>query len=240
MGAVVLTLGKLAFATMGVAVGVKLARQVREQGLLGLHTIALAAIFVGGLGLVLLPLGEALASRAIAWLGEAGIRAGMLLLCCFIAETFRPTPVGHAAAAACAVLLVGTVAWDLRAQPALDRYDYALPSSHANQVSIAIPFLWAACESARLWLLGRRRLALGLVDADVVRSYLIWSVATGCFVAICALAIGAGVASAEGADVVAEVAHALRGVLYGVITVGLWLGLFHRGRSGAGAPAPAG
>lgn len=226
--ALMLAGGKLAFAAMGVAVGVRLAARARERGFLGLHTVALAAICAGGLGLLLGPVAEAQGSMPLLIASESGVRAGMLLLCVFIAGTFRRTPVGVAGAALCAVFLVAAIVWDLRAQPSVGSYDYARPSSHANQASIAIPFLWATLESAAHWMRGRRRLTLGLADPLAVRSFLIWSATTGCFVGVCALAIFAGVASAAGAERAADIAHALRGVLYLAITAGVWMGLFQK------------
>ncbi len=41
----------------------------------------------------------------------------------------------------------------------------------------SLAFLWAAGESLREWLMARRRAALGLVSAGVVRRYLLWGVA---------------------------------------------------------------
>lgn len=228
MGSLMLTAGKLVFAAMGVAVGLKLASKGREHGFWGLHSVALVAICAGGVGVLLDPLAQARHSMGLMIAAESGVRTGMLLLCLFIAGTFRRSPAGYAGAALCAVLLVAAIVWDLIAQPPTAPYDYARLSSHANQASIAIPFLWATLESAAHWRRGRRRLALGLADPLVVRTYLIWSVTTGCFVGICALAILAGVASAAGAARLAATAHALRGVLYLAIAGGIWLVLFHK------------
>jgi hypothetical protein len=227
MPGLMLTLGKLVFAAMGVAVGVRLWAKARRHGFWGLHSIALAAICIGGIGMLLEPLAQARRSMALMIAAESGIRAAMFLLCVFLAGTFRRTRVGYAGAALCAVFLVAAIVWDLLAQQSIAAYDYARASSHANQVSIAIPFLWATLESHAHWVRGRRRLALGLADPLVVRTYLIWSVTTGCFVGICALAIFAGVASAAGAEQAAGIAHALRGILYLAITAAIWLGLFH-------------
>lgn len=234
MATLMLTAGKLVFASMGIAVGVKLGSKARQHGLWGLHSVALAAICAGGLGMLLEPLAEARRSMALMIAAESGIRTGMFLLCLFIAATFRRTPAGYAGAALCALCLVGAIVWDLIVQPPARAYDYTRLSSHANQASIAIPFLWATLESLGHWRRGRRRLALGLADPLVVRTYLLWCVTTGCFVGICVLAILAGVASAAGAERVAGTAHALRGVLYLVIAFGIWRGLFHQP-----APAPA-
>jgi len=233
MSAAILTIGKLAFAAMGLLVGLRLAATARAQGALGLHTVALSAICAGGLGLLVMPIAQASGSWPGTIAAEAGVRIGMLLLCVFIAGTFRPTPVGIAGAAAAGVLLVATIVWDLSVQSPGAAYDYTQPSSHANQLSIALPFLWATIESGTLFVRGRRRLQLGLVDPWVVRSYLVWSVATASFVGICALAMLAGALTALDAPRVADVAHALRGLLYLVISGAIWVGVVRR------RPAPA-
>jgi hypothetical protein len=233
-----LTAGKLVFAAMAVAVGVRLARKARSHGFWGLHSVALGAICVGGIGMLLEPLAEARGSLPLMIAAESGIRTGMFLLCFFIAATFRHTRGGYAGASLCAVFLVAAIVWDLLAQPPTGAYDYGRISSHANQASIAIPFLWAALESRAHWVRGRRRVALDLADPLVVRTYLIWSVTTACFVGICALAIFAGVASAAGIEGPAAIAHALRGVLYLAVSAGIWLGLFHKPAPAAESPHP--
>jgi hypothetical protein len=239
MSAAILTVGKLVFAVMGVAVGCKLAVSARGRGGLGLHTVALAAICSGGIGLLLMPLSGVLESWPLVVAAEAGVRGGMLLLCVFIAGTFRPSPAGWAGALLAGVLLVAAIVWDLRVQQPFEGYDYRLPSSHANQLSIAVPFLWATIESAVLWRRGRRRLELGLADPRIVQTYLVWCVATGCFVGICALAILAGLAESTGPSVVPGIAHAARGILYVVITLAIGLGLFgQRDASRSESPAP--
>jgi len=235
MADAMLMIGKLAFAAIGIAVGARLAVTARHERALGLHTVALAAICLGGLGLLALPIGTMLASVGLVLAGEAAVRAGMLLLCVFIAGTFRPGPAGMALAALCAAALVAAIVWDVRAQPSLIVYDYARPSSHANQLSIAVPFAWATAESVALWSRGRRRLRLGLIEPVLVRRYALWSVTTACFVGICLLAIASGIAGEAGARGLAEAAQALRGVLYLVITVCVGLGVF----PGVGAPAGA-
>lgn len=228
MSGVILTAGKLVFAAMGIAVGFKLAGTLRERGAFGLHTVALGAICTGGVGLLLMPLAQWLGSIPLNWLAEAGVRAGMLLLCVFIAGTFRPNAVGWIAAALAGTFLVAAIAIDLRTQGALAHYDYTSWTSHANQLSIAIPFVWATLESATLYLRGRRRLQLGLADPVVVHGYLLWAITCASFVGICTLAIAGGLLSAAGHEGVAGYAHGLRGVLYFVLTTAIWLGLFRK------------
>lgn len=227
MGGVVLLLGKLSFALIGIAVGVKLAPAAREDGL-GLHTVALAAICIGGVGLLAMPAAKPLDSMPLALLGELAVRAAMLLLCVFIAGTFRPGPGGVVAALVCAALLISTLVWDLLAQASLLQYDYTQLSSHANQLSVAAPFAWSAAESGMLWSRARRRFALGLIDAILVNRYLLWCVTTGCFVGIALLAVASGLAQSAGATGGADLAQGGRGLLYLVITACVWRGLFSR------------
>lgn len=232
----VFLLGKLAFAAVGVAVGARLAASVRRDWAgagLGLHTVALAAIAFGGLGLAVAALAPVLESFGWAVAGEVGIRAGMLLLCVFIAGTFRPTAVGVVVALLCGVGLVGSIAWDIAAQPSLLDYDYTRASSHANQLSIGLPFAWVTGESALLCSRARRRLALGLAEPGIVRRYALWASATASFVGICGLAIAAGLADAAGAARAAAWAHGLRGLLYFVIVAAVWQGIFRPLSTGA-------
>jgi len=225
MAGIVLLFGKLSFAAVGIAVGVKLAASAREDGL-GLHTVALAAICVGGIGMLAMPAGKPLDSVALVVMGELAIRVAMLLLCVFIAGTFRPSPAGVAGACACAALLLWTLVWDLTGQPSLIHYDYTRLSSHANQLAVAAPFAWSCAESALLWSRSRRRLVLGLSEPAVVQRYLLWSITTGCFVAIALLAVASGLALSGGSVAAADLGQALRGVLYLVITAGVWFGIF--------------
>ena len=227
MAALILLLGKLSFAAIGIAVGVKLGLATRRDGL-GLHTVALAAICLGGIGLLAMPAAIPLASVPLALTGELAVRAAMLLLCAFIAATFRPGPLGWLAAFVCGSFVVAALVWDQLAQASLLDYDYTQLSSHVNQLSVATPFAWSAVESGLLWSRGRRRLALGLSDPLAVRQYLLWSVTTACFVGVCLLAIATGLAQAAGDPGAADLAQIARGLLYGAITACVWLGIFPR------------
>lgn len=226
MGAVIFLIGRVAFAAIGVAVGWQLVAEARRGDGIGLHTVALAAIGVGGLGLLAMPLADTLASEALSLTGEIAVRAAMLLLCFFIAATFRPGPAGVAGAAICSALLIATLVWDVHAQPSLVHYDYGRPSSHANQLAAAIPFAWSAVESAALWRRARRRIRVGLGDPVLAERFLLWSAITTCFVAICGLAIVSGLAHAAGATRGAGVAQGLRGVVYLAITGLVWRARF--------------
>ncbi len=236
MAGLILLLGKLSFALIGVAVGIKLGAATRRDGV-GLHTIALAAICLGGVGLLALPAAKPLDSLPLAWTGEIAIRAAMLLLCVFIARTFRPGLAGGIAAFACGSGVIGALVWDQHAQVSLLDYDYTLLSSHINQLAVAAPFAWSAVESGILWSRGRRRLALGLSDPMAVRQYLVWTLTTVFFVGVCLLAIATGLAQAAGDQAAADVAQVVRGLLYGAITACVWIGIFPRRSVVAAAPA---
>ncbi len=237
MAGIILVIGKLAFAAMGVAIGFRLASMLRSEGALGLHTVALAAICVGGIGLILDPVSTALRSMALTCVGEAGVRGGMLLFCYFLARTFRPNPLGYVIASLCGIGLVASIVWDLGAQPSQWDYDYSRISSHANQLSIAIPFLWATGESALLWHRGRKQLAIGLSDPLVVARYMIWCFATACFVGVAMLAVLGGTLAGAGHLAAAELAQGMRGVLYLALTGAIWWGLFRRTPDAAGQDA---
>jgi len=116
------------------------------------------------------------------------------------------------------------------------RYDYGLLSAQLCQLSIAVPFAWSCLESGLLWGRARRRLALGLADAAVVRRYLVWWFAMLCFVLICVLAMAAGEARDAGRNGLADATQAARGILYLVVAALAWLGVFSSARK---APAPA-
>lgn len=237
MGEGLFVLGKLAFAAIGVAVGWQLAVEARRGDAVGLHTLALAAIGVGGLGLLAMPLANGLGSEALSLAGEGAVRIALLLLCFFVARTFRPGAVGLALAVACSASLIATLVWDVRAQPSLIHYDYALASSHANQAAAALPFAWSVLESTAAWRRTRRRARIGLADPVLAERFLLWGLTTSCFVGINGLAIAGGVASASGATGAAELAHGLRGVLYLAISAFVWRVRFAAATAGARNPA---
>jgi hypothetical protein len=227
----ILILGKLCFAAIGFAVGARLAGELRSQGGMGLHAVALAAICVGGIGLAAIPIGQSLGDTpmgtSVALSGEWLMRAGMVLFCVFVWRTFRPEGLlGAIAAGGCAALLIGALIFDLLSQPSWAHYDYGLPSAALNQLSMALPFAWSCLESAALWGRARRRLALGLADPAVVRRYLLWWCAMLCFAVICILAIAAGAARHAGHDGLADGAQATRGLLFLGVTALAWIGVF--------------
>lgn len=235
MASVILILGKLCFAAIGVAVGARLAREGWSRGEMGLHGVALAAICVGGIGLAAIPIGQSLGDTptgtGVALTGEWSMRAGMVLFCVFIWRTFRPEGLlGGCAAGGCAALLIGALVFDLRSQPSWAHYDYGLLSAQLNQLSVALPFAWSCLESGVLWGRARRRLALGLADPAVVRRYLFWWSAMLCFVLICLLAMAAGEAHDAGRNGLADAAQGARGILYLGVTALAWLGVFSSSR----------
>jgi hypothetical protein len=241
VGEGILILGKLCFAAIAVAVGARLAREVRSQDGIGLHAVALAAICIGGIGIVLIAVGEWLGDTAtgtgVVLAGECSMRAGVVLFCVFIWRTFRPEGVlGGAAAGGCAALVIGALWLDILSQPSVAHYDYGLPSAQLCQLSIAVPFAWSCLESGVLWSRARRRLALGLADPAVVQRYLLWWCAMLCFVLICLLALVAGEARDAGRDGLAGAAQAARGTLYLAVTALAWQGVFSSTRK---APTPA-
>jgi hypothetical protein len=241
VGEGILILGKLCFAAIGAAVGVRLAREVRIQDAVGLHALALAAICIGGIGLAIIPIGQSLGDTptgtGVALTGEWSMRAGMVIFCVFLWRTFRPEGLlGGAAAGGCAALLIGALVFDLLSQPSVAHYDYGLLSAQLSQLSIAVPFAWSCLESGLLWGRARRRLVLGLADPAVVRRYLVWWCAMLCFVLICVLAMAAGEAHDAGRNGLADAAQAARGILYLAVAALAWLGVFSSPRK---APACA-
>jgi hypothetical protein len=141
--------------------------------------------------------------------------------------------VGVAGAALCSAFIVSTLVWDAWTQPSLVDYDYARRSSHATQLSAAIPFAWSAAEAGAAWLRTRRRLRIGLADPRLAERFLLWCWITSCLVLICLLAIASGVAAHAGAHRIEDLAQGLRGGLYLVITALVWRARF------AAAPRPA-
>jgi hypothetical protein len=227
--------GKLAFGAAGLWAGLRLAAQVRAGESWSVHVLAAAAILVGGTGLALIPLGQALgggiASALLVAGGDVAMRAGLIALGVFTWRVFRPEgPLPLLLLIGCAAFQVAAMLWDWTAQPSWASYDDALASAHAVQLSIAAPFLWSSIETGLEAFRSRRRAALGLAPGAVVRQFRVWTLATASFVGICALAIAAGEASAAGWTRTAALATSLRGVLYFLITACVWDGLLSRRR----------
>jgi len=227
----VLTMGKAAFAVAGIAAGCRLlglAGQDREAGASGL---AAGMIFIGGAGLVLIPIGSSLGETAtasfVALSGEVLMRGAIAALWVFLWRVFYPgrwqamlaTFLGSA-------LLFGTLVWDVLSQSHWAHYDTALPSHHATQLAIALPFFASAWATGVHWQRSRRQLALGLGDAVTANRFLLWAIACSCFVAICGLGALAGYARGIGSLGLAHASTAARGLLYLPIAGAVWLGLF--------------
>jgi len=233
-GSVWLIAGKIAFAAIGLAVGVHLMGSARRERGLGLHSLASAAIFVGGLGLVLIPLGGWLGPGPAGWIalhvGEVVMRVGMALLCVFVLRVFRSgSPPWQIWAGACITALAASLVWDLSAQREWWRYDDSLPSAYAAQLAIALPFAWSSFESGLLFRRSSRQQRLGLVDPLVPRRFLIWMLATAGFTGVCLLACLAGWARGSDQAALADLASGTRGLLYVAISALVWAGIFSRG-----------
>jgi hypothetical protein len=226
----VLWLGKLFFAVGGLAAGIAVLRASPPGVRLGTHALGVGAIFIGGVGVGLIPLAErlpdSLAGFSIWLSAESLMRTGLALLGFFLWRVFRPrSRLVLAGALGCVVLLFATLAWDQAAQPRWWEYDYGLASACAAQLSFAVPFAWSAVETALEWRRSRRRAALGLGDPEASHRFLLWSVATSAFVGICLLAMVVGWLGAHGRGELAAGARLVRGLLYFVVVGSLWLGL---------------
>jgi hypothetical protein len=226
----VLWLGKLLFAVGGLAAGIGVLRASQPGVRLGTHALGVGAIFIGGIGVGLIPLAERLPDSLEGfsiWLSaESLMRTGLAILGFFLWRVFRPrSRVALTGAVGCVALLFATLAWDQAAQPRWWEYDYSLASACAVQLSFALPFAWSAVETAFEWRRSRRRVALGLGDPEASHRFLLWSIATSSFVGICLLAMVVGWLAAHGRVEVAAGARLVRGLLYIVIVGSLWLGL---------------
>lgn len=235
--------GKLAFGAAGLLAGVRLAAQVRAEGQWSIHLLAAAAILVGGTGLALIPLGQALgggvASALLVGGGDVAMRAALVALGVFTWRVFRPEgALSPLLLVGCAAFQIGAMLWDWGAQPSWASYDASLASAHAVQLSIAVPFLWSCVETGLEASRSRRRAALGLAEPGVVRKFRVWTLAMASFVGICALAIVAGEATAAGWTRIAALATASRGALYFLITACAWDGLLSRRRPTERASTP--
>ena len=240
IAAISLIVGKIVFAAMGLAVGVQLVRQGRRDGGFGVQGIAVAAILVGGLGLVTIPIGEAMRSEPFGpplnIFGEVVMRVGMALLVVFIWRVFRPSgALGIFLLVLSLSVLAGSITWDLIAQPRSQAYDDSLPSAYANQLGIAVQFLWATLESFNHWLQSRKRLALGLVEAVVCNRFLLWTIACGAFVGVGVFACFAGAARGAGNETLAALFTMTRSFLYVTKTAAIALGYFWPDSLGARA-----
>jgi len=224
--------GKAAFGAVAVATGLRLARVARSGEGLGVHSLASAVIFVGGIGLAAAAAGPAFGdvSRGLALTltlgGDALERLSLIGLCVFVANVFRGAASWPLPLTACIGAALGaSLGWEVEVQP-WPHYDATLPSAWVTQVTFALPFLWSAAEAGREWLLGRRRLALGFVPEIAVARFGLWAVACIGFVGICALAIAVPVAAEAGRVALANMCLAVRGALYFGVALAVWMGMF--------------
>lgn len=224
--------GKAAFSIMGFAVGFQLLRKSRSDEGLGIHSLAAASIFVGGVGLAAFGLGEAMAngSRTLAisllFAGDLMERIALVGLCIFIAKVFRPNSRwGLGTTIGLGLCLLASMGWELFRQP-WPHYDASLASARSTQLTFALPFAWSAMESAGESSRGRRRLALGLISPAVVARFAIWSLGCASFVLICLLGALIPVVNDSERAGLASVLVAIRAVFYFVVTGAIWLGMF--------------
>jgi hypothetical protein len=231
MAETLLMIGKSCFAAIGLLVGARLLWTAFAERRLGLPALVSGAIFIGGLGLVLIPVGMSMGDSRLGWwttmVGEFSERAGMILLALFVRQVFRPKQaIGWIGLVVCTLALGGTLIWDLLSQHTWWRYDISLPSAYASQLAIALPLAWSSIESFVCWRRLRRRAAIGLGEPVACNRFALWTVATSSFVGICLLAIAAGQATQAGATGLASAAQIGRAVLFMLISVAVWLGMF--------------
>ncbi len=242
--AMLLLLGKASFGLAGLGAGARLLGMARAGHGRGPHAWAAGAVFVGGSGLVLCPLGQAYgdgpAGIATVMVGDVAMRAGLVALCVFLWLVFRPeSRIAPGMVAGVGLLLFASTFWDWAAQPTWAGYDDRLAAAHAVQLTIALPFVWSCLETGSAWARCRRRVALGLSDAETAQRFLLWTVATASFIGICVLAIVAAELGRAGWEGPGALATGLRGVLYLVITGAAWRGFLAPSRSRRSAPGPA-
>ncbi len=214
--------GQVVFGVVGLLVGAVLVGEVRRQPKLGIHALALAAISVGGLGLVMITAGQGMAPGRVAvalyFPGEVIMHTGMGLLAAFVWKAFRPKGMlGATLYSICIAVLASSTTWDLLTQPDPFAYDDALPGAHLNQMGVGLPLLWGAVESHLEWREARKRHALGLTSLGACRRFMLWTLASSWFVGITALAVLAGVLRASG--------HEAWAALLQIARTGLYLGV---------------
>lgn len=224
--------GKIAFGLMGLAAGFRLHRMARSGEGFGIHSLAAACVFVGGIGLAATALGPALAdtSWALALVltigGDMLERLALIGLCVFVWKVFRPSSRwGSGLTVGLGLGLFASMGWEMAFQIWLP-YDALLPSAWGTQVAFALPFAWSAAETGAEWRRSRRKLALGLISRIAVERFGLWSLACIGFVTICMLAIAVPIAADAGHTVLAQVLTALRAGLYYAVAVAIWLGIF--------------
>jgi hypothetical protein len=228
---VLLIFGKAVFGLAGLVLGIHLIASSRGEARRGPQALAAAMIFVGGIGLIAIPIGRSMGDTATATAlilcGELLERAGVIGLCVFLCQVFRPASrAARWLALLCAVLLLASLWWDAASQQSWSSYDEGLPSSIAVQLALSLPFLWSTFDTTTHWRRTRRRLALDLVEPMVCHRFLLWALGSLYFVSICWLACLAGWASGAGHSSLAAVASSMRGILFLAIAAGIWLVMF--------------
>ena len=241
--------GKALFAAIGFASGFRLRRLAKSGEGLTIHALAAGVIFLGGAGVAATALTDLVApiSRPIATGmivgGDLLERIALVGLCIFLWKVFRPAARWALAAGLLLTLaLLASLAWEVACQP-WPGYVASLPSAWSTQLTFALPFVWAALETASEWSRGRRKLALGLIAPIAVERFAVWSLAAMGFVGICVLGVAVPVAAEAGLDALSTGFIALRAVFYFVVAASIWIAMFEPGFyvarfSGEAAPSP--
>jgi hypothetical protein len=229
-----LIFGKAVFGLAGLVLGIHLITSSRGEARRSPQALAAAMIFVGGIGLIAIPIGRAMGDTvtgtALILGGELLERAGVIGLCVFLCWVFRPASrAARGLTLLCAVLLLASLWWDAASQQSWSSYDEGLPSALAVQLALSLPFLWSTCDTTAHWRRTRRRLALDLAEPMVCHRFLLWALGSFYFVSICWLACLAGWAIGTGHSTVAAVASSMRGILFLAIAAGIWLVMFTPG-----------
>lgn len=223
--------GKLAFGAAGIASGFQVLRLARQQGGLGPHALAAAAIASGSLGLVLFPLAPLVPGKAgpevVGGAGELFLRVAFALLAVFVWRVFRPTSrVAAGAVAGYLAFHLAVFTWDLREQPSLAHYDAKLASAWVSQLSFSLVFGWSCVESLLEWRRARRRVLMGLATPEVAHRFVLWAIATAALVGVCMLGNAVGFAEQQALPALHAWLTFLRGLLYLPAVVAVWVGFF--------------
>jgi len=230
-------LGFASFVLVSLAVGARLLLLARRTRELPEAVIGAALFFGGGVGYTLVVLGLRVlgpgseAAPAALLVGNAFVHGGSLALAVGTWRIFRPAERWPLALGAAIASLLA--------------FSYALRIAHAREIppppavfwtsTIAggAVYLWAAAESLATWSNLRRRLALGLADAAVVRRVGLWGV--GCASAV-GMHVTSMVARALVGDAMPPLSVAASSLLGFVAAIAIGLAFFPGGRP---APAPA-
>lgn len=242
MAETLLLASKALFAAAGCGAGVVLARTARRARGLPVHAWASAAIFVGGLGLIGFGVGPVLegASARLAagtMVASDGLqRAALAALALFLWRVFGAAEGPQWLRSAVLAAVLGALLADAVVTLRVQEWPRPLPVgvSAVSQLVFAIPFLWAALETAVAWRAASRRLALGLADPFVVNRYGLWTAGCTAFVVVCALTSAAKLpAAAPLLPAIALVRAALYALVAGLVALAFYPPAAYRRRVGA-------